>query len=52
MEVDEEAFDAELLFLRREIYRCEVEPYNPEDHRLAKVPSGNLAANAEAPFDA
>ena len=27
VEVDEEALDAELLFLRREIYRREVEPY-------------------------
>jgi DNA polymerase-3 subunit epsilon len=27
VEVDEESFDAELLFLRREVYRREVEPY-------------------------
>ena len=27
VEIDDEAFDTELLFLRREIYRREVEPY-------------------------
>jgi DNA polymerase III subunit epsilon len=27
VEIDEEAFETELHFLRREVYRCEVEPY-------------------------
>ena len=41
MEVDEDAFETEFALLRREGYRCEVEPYN---QRITAFRSGQHAS--------